>query len=100
MATHTIASGQVGKHEITLTADTVETVVFEGGLGRATVLSHDGAAAVYFTTDGTEPSVAGSNCWVVPAAIGALTVPVRSSGPNTVKVVSEGTPTISVHRAP
>ncbi|MEU9498236.1 hypothetical protein [Streptomyces sp. NPDC048196] len=98
MATHTVASGEVGAHALTLTANTIETVAFEGGLGTVTVLSHDGASPVYFTTDGTTPTVAGSHCWCVPAAIGAVTVPVSTYGPNSIKAISAGTPTISVQR--
>jgi hypothetical protein len=98
VATHTVASGEVAAHAITLVANTVETVAFEGGLGTVTVLSHDGTSPVYFTTDGTTPTVAGAHCWCVPAAVGAFTVPVSTYGPNSIKAISAGTPTISVQR--
>lgn len=99
MATVTVADGgEVAAHEIHLTASTVETVVFQGGLGKVTVINLDGTGTLYFTTDGTTPTVAGAHCYVMPAVIGALTVPVASNGPNTVKVISSGTPTVSVQR--
>lgn len=97
MATHAVASGEVGAHAVLLTASTIETFTFAGGLGRATVVSHDGAAALYFTTDGTDPTVGGSHCWVMPAAIGTVTVAVPGSG-TTIKVISAGAPTLSVQR--
>ncbi|MGW7247711.1 hypothetical protein [Streptomyces decoyicus] len=35
---------------------------------------------------------------VTPAGIGAYTVPVSTYGPNSIKAISAGTPTISVQR--
>ena len=81
---------------VTLTADTVETVELGTNAAMVEVLNVDGAAAVYFTTNDAEPTVGGNNCHVLPAAIGALEVKDEISGPSVVKVISTGTPAVSV----
>lgn len=99
MAQHHVADGgEVGAHELHLAAGEVEEIAFSGGLGTVTIVNLDGAAALYFTTDGSTPTVAGARCYVVPAVIGTATVPVATNGPNIVKVVSAGAPVISVQR--
>ncbi len=62
------------------------------------VVNVTGTAAVYFTTDGTTaPTVGGTNCYVLPAAICALKVPDETPGAtSTVKLISTGTPGVSV----
>lgn len=99
MVTRTIGAGDVGKHAVTLTANTVETFVFTDNVGAVQVVS-DGVAAVYFTTDGSEPTVAGDNCYLLPAGTMAVDDRVTSNSPrDVVKVISSGTPTVSVMRA-
>ncbi len=57
----------------------------------------DGADRVYFTTDGTTPTVAGAGCHVFPAAIGSVEVDDETPGNTaTVKMISAGTPLVSV----
>jgi hypothetical protein len=56
------------------------------------VLNRDGAAEIWFTVDGSTPTVAGDNCYCLPAAIGALKVAVAVDGPAPVKLISSGTP--------
>lgn len=81
----------------TLVADTVTTISHTGAHNRIEVLNVDGAAAVYFTVDGTTPTVAGTGCEVLPAAIGAVTVDEQSTGTtSTVKLISSGIPKVSV----
>lgn len=87
----------------TLTLDLVDPVAdlasFETPAGpRVEVLNVDGAAEVYFTTDGTtEPTVGGNGCHVLPAAIGAVEVADRTAGATSViKLISSGTPKVSV----
>ena len=64
------------------------------------VLNVNGAAEVYFTTDGTTPTVGGSGCHVLPATISALTVDDGTPGPTSVvKLISVGTPKVSVRAA-
>lgn len=82
----------------TLVAATVQTVsTLDDGYNAVEVTNVDGASAVYFTTDGTTPTVAGDDCQVLPAAISSLSVVERSAGAApTVKLISAGTPKVSV----
>ena len=81
----------------TLTADTVETFTFDEDYGSVEVLNVDGAAAVYFRTDGVDPTVEGDGCNVLPAAIGGLVVTTPfGEWDGTVKAISSGTPKVSV----
>jgi hypothetical protein len=82
----------------TLVAATVTTIsTLDDGYTRVEVTNVDGAAAVYFTIDGTTPTVAGSGCHVIPAAIQSLSLEDRSPGAApTVKLISSGTPKVSV----
>ncbi len=94
----------------TLVAATVSTVTFTSVEPRGNLASFekppttrieftnvDGAAAVYFTTNGVDPTVAGQNCHVFPAAIGSVEVDDETPGPGvTVKMISAGTPLVSV----
>lgn len=64
---------------------------------RVEVLNVDGAAAVYFTTNGVDPTVGGDGCHVLPAAIGSVEVVDETAGPTSVvKLISAGTPKVSV----
>ncbi len=81
---------------VTLTAGQVATVELGVNAARVEVLNRDGAAAVYFTTNDDEPTVGGDNTYVLPAAISALDVPDEIKGPSVVKLISSGTPAVSV----
>lgn len=80
----------------TLVAATVATLTFDYDAGEVEVLNVDGAAAVYVRTDGTDPTVAGTGCDVLPAAIGYARLKVRTDGNTVVKLISSGTPKVSV----
>lgn len=81
----------------TLTANTVQTVTFTENFGRIEVLNVDGAAAVYVSNDGTDPTVAGTGYNVLPAVIGSVELPDATAGIVTVvKLISAGTPKVSV----
>lgn len=102
-----------GPLHATLAASTVTTLTVDvtdpkpGNLSfadppkpRVEVLNVDGAAAVYFTTNGTPPTVAGDGCHVLPAAIASIEVNDETSGPTSVvKLISAGTPKVSVRAA-
>ncbi|MFF3998531.1 hypothetical protein ACFYX8_35145 [Streptomyces cyaneofuscatus] len=98
MADYTIQPGEWGIHGVTLAAATVCTIRFPDDVDEIEVLSHDGAAAVYFTVDGTTPVVEGRGSRVIPAAISSAQVEPPTAGPTTVKLISAGTPRISVMR--
>lgn len=87
---------------VTLTADTVATVTLDRGAGLVEVLNVDGAAAVYFTLDRSTPTVGGNGCHVLPAAIGSVEVSAAVAGNSiaVVKLISSGTPAVSVRTIP
>lgn len=80
----------------TLVATTVTTFTFDTDFTQVEVLNVDGAAAVYFTVDGSAPTVEGEGAMVLPAAIGGLVVPSARRGGTVVKAISSGTPKVSV----
>jgi hypothetical protein len=81
---------------VTLVAATVTTVTLDKDYNQVEVLNVDGAAAVYFTTNGSTPAVGANGSNVIPAAIGSLTVLPGTTGNTVVKLISAGTPTVSV----
>lgn len=105
MATYTIAAGKIAKHAVTMVAAQVDTYTFTDDLGpgqRVIEVMSDGAADIYYTLDGSTPTVGGDNCYRIPAT---PAVDVRlaeynagTSKYNTVKMISSGTPVVSVQR--
>lgn len=64
---------------------------------RVGVLSVNGGAEIYFTTNGDDPTVGGDGCHVLPAVISALEVDDETPGPtSSIKLISAGTPKVSV----
>lgn len=98
MANVTVEVNEKGAYERTLTAETVDTVTFDGSLFEVEVIS-DGAAPLYFTLDGSDPVVGGAACYHMPAIASVREVRVDYRGGVTVKLISEGTPTYSVSRS-
>ena len=98
MASHTIADGEWGIHNVTLTAGAEDTFTFPDDVTEVEVLSHDGAATIYFTVDGTAATITGRHCRILPAAVSSVTAEPPTAGPTVVRVISSGTPTISVTR--
>ena len=80
----------------TLVAAAVTTLTFDEDYGVVEVLNVDGAAAVYFTVDGSAPAVAQTGSHVLPAAIGGVEIEPVTSGVTVVKLISAGTPKVSV----
>ncbi len=92
----TVAANKVAAHNVVLVANQPSSVKFTDNVYAVEIVS-DGTAAVYYTIDDTAPTVAGTNCFVIPA--GALG-DIRTVGPNdTVRLISSGTPTVTVTRA-
>ena len=83
------------KH-VTLTAATVETVNVDNQyFSNVEVVNVNGAAAVYFTTDGTTPTIGGDGSHVLPAAICGVVVK-SAITPIVVKLISSGALEVSV----
>lgn len=81
---------------VTLVAATVSTLTFDRDFDRVEVLNVDGASAVYFRLDGVDPVVGATSCHVLPAAIGAVEVEPPSNANTEVRLISSGTPKVSV----
>ena len=80
----------------TLAAGIVTPLVFDQDFQRVEILNVDGAAAVYFKVGQSDPAVAATGSQVLPAAIGSVEVDVTTSGPTEVRLISSGTPKVSV----
>lgn len=80
----------------TLSAGIVLPLVFDQDFDRIEVVNVDGAAAVYFRVGQTDPAVAATGSHVLPAAIGSVELDVTTSGPTEVRLISSGTPKVSV----
>ncbi len=81
---------------VTLVASAVTTVDLGQDYSVVEVLNVDGVAAVYFRFDATAPVVGATGTHVLPAAIGSVEVTPRTSGNTVVKLISAGTPQVSV----
>lgn len=100
MAKYSVPDNKLGAYKKKASAETVDEVEFVDTLQAVEVLS-DGASELYFTVDGSTPTVAGSNCHEIPAMSAVRTVVVPSTSPRkstVVKLISAGTPTYSVAR--
>lgn len=84
------------KHATVAVAGTDETVNFSGNVQSVEVMCRDGAAEIYFTIDGTTPTVGGDDTYVVPASAGAALRVGSPPGTDVVKLISSGTPAYSV----
>jgi len=78
----------------TLVATTVSTVEITGNHENLVVVNH-GTDAIYFTVDGSTPTVAGDDTFVCLGG-GYANAEARGSGPYSVKLISAGTPAFSV----
>lgn len=95
-------SGNVAVTTTALTANTVDTVILTAPtLHGVTVLNSTGTSDIYFTVcnvggPDTQPTVAGTDCYHLPAAIGSLDVEIISLDGVVVNLISSGTPGYSV----
>lgn len=99
MADYDVASTEIGAHAKTLVADTADTVTFANFNSEVEVYS-DGAAVLYFTTDGSTPTVGGAGTHFMPASASSRIVRAaeQSDGTTVVKLISAGTPLYSVSK--
>jgi hypothetical protein len=86
----------------TLTANTVDVITLDGDYVSVEITSRDGAGEIYATVDTTAaPTVAGVNCDVLPAVIGALTLDASGYGTATVvRLISSSAVAYSVKGLP
>ncbi|MFD7705698.1 hypothetical protein [Streptomyces sp. NPDC059786] len=96
---HTVSADEWGIHALTLTAAEETIVRFAADCDQIEILSHDGTAPIYFTVDGSPAAVEGPTCRVIPASISSATVHPPTPGGTVVRLISAGTPTVSVSRA-
>lgn len=100
MATYSVAvsTGEKAAWSKALSAAAVDTVTFDQGVSAVRVFNDTGTAAIYFTVDGSTPTVAGAGMFRVPASPGAYLEVGTQGGAatETVKLISAGTPTYSV----
>ena len=97
MATHTVAEGDIGSDEITLSALTVDTVTFTNtDLVSVEVINPPtNEDSVWYTLDGSTPEVGGGTSYMVPAGAVDSREP-TTGGATVIKLISTGTPTIRV----
>lgn len=97
MAAYSVDDGKVGVHDKTLVAGTVDSVSFAEDPKWVRIVT-DGAAKMYVTLDGSEPSVSGTHTHIVPAAACEVLLE-HGYGSRPVKLISGGAPVYSVERA-
>jgi hypothetical protein len=81
----------------TLVGSAVDTITLLTNPAVVEIVNVSGATAIYYTVDGSAPTVGGVNTRVVPAAAGARDrVNISPDATGVVKLISSGTPTYSV----
>lgn len=100
MAAVAIAADEIAAYGEVLDAATVDTVtITRDDVQRVTVrVEFDaGTDPIYFTTNGTTPTVGGKKCHRVPAVVGAQNiVAAEVAGSVAVKLISAGASTYSL----
>lgn len=97
MATYATSAGDIALHAKVTTANTVDTLTLTGYRGPGEIISN-GADELYYTVDGSTPTVGGNNTYRLPAgAISSRVFLGAVAGADTiVKVKSAGIVTYSV----
>lgn len=99
MAKHEVADNKIGSYANELAAATADEVAFADTLQAVEVSSGKEGEPIYFTTDGSTPTVGGTNCHELPGIPSARTVLVASTNPRqptVVKLISAGVRKYSV----
>lgn len=99
MASYTSTAAEFGIYEKTLVASTVDTLTMSRVMGRIELIT-DGVASIFFTIDGSTPTVGGQGCYYVPAI--ACVREINLYPANTaavIKLISVGIPKYSVSAA-
>jgi hypothetical protein len=97
MASYTVAASEIGAWEKTLAANTVDTVTFGRDCDSVRVVAVNGLEAIYYTTDGSTPTVGGASTYWVPASAGATrSTSVTGASGTVVKLISSAASSYSV----
>lgn len=92
------SAGEVAAHFV-LEANVVTSVIFEADLDLVEVVSRDGAGEVWYTVDGATPAVGSKFSYVLPnGAVGSDERPTGVGGPTVIRLLSTGTPALSVQQ--
>lgn len=98
MANYEVAKGKVGAHAKTLAPGVVDSVTFKAVGDMEIEVRSNGAAAIYFTLDGSNPTVKGDHCYELPATPSVRTVDRTQNQNQVVKLISAGSPEYSVSK--
>lgn len=102
MAKHEVGDNKIGSYANELVANSIDEVVFADVL-KAVGVRSNGVAAIYYTLDGSAPTIGGTHTIEIPAGAVAVSVEVVPSfiprKQTVVKLISAGTPEYSVARA-
>lgn len=85
---------------VVLVADEVTTVTLDQDYYEVEVAVIANPATLWFRVDGQVPVAMGDGTHVLPAALSFVTLRPGTSGPTAVKLLSTGTPTVSVRGLP
>lgn len=100
MAAHTVAAGDMGKHEIALAAATEDTVTFTGrSLSQVEISVLSGTKPVYFRTDATTAVSAADGTRAVYPGTSVVFDP-GTSGATVVRLISAAAAVVSVVAVP
>jgi len=83
----------------TLTANTATPFYLDKRYDVVYVLNRTGTSEIYGTTDGSLPTVGGSNCFVIPAAICSVLIKMPQilyKGPGQINLISSGAEAVSI----
>lgn len=80
----------------TLVASTISTVTFPSDVLQLEIINRSGSAEIYYTVDGSAPTVGGNDVPVLPAAICVDKTISPGSGATVIKLISSGTPTYTI----
>lgn len=95
MGNFAIEAGEIGCYEKTLVPDAIDKVVVtDADLPTSLECMTDGSARIYVTTDGSDPTIGGKHCFVLPAVrcVRMIPIPNAAKGNVIVKLLSEGAP--------
>lgn len=81
---------------VTLVANTVSTVTLDGNYSSVIIVKHGDSAAAWVGMDGDVPTVAGAGCIPLLPGSGERQITSEGQAATVAKVISTGTPVITV----